>query len=309
MAYNQVCLVMAEDKDSTMNQDLNVEMYTKNIKVAALSFKTEDFQLMNIIGNRIMSDSLFGSIEDFALFGFFVKQMALNYLNLKPRISESDFLDAKLVGEKYLETLLAVSKYADIAKSWADYHDFNIQIMQYSASNIDKNIKEIYGDNSNITENVRHWLIDFLVHDRDILFDRNNNYIKGIINEFQRVGLAYGYGVRDTIIFSCLVALDRYYEYFVFKHTDGNGILDNEKVKTVLFPHIDKIKHFSSSSEVDYKEVTHLLWQLIKCWRESFIYYTELPYKTAPKPIELSKEAKKKLSEAVSKALQKEVKT
>ena len=80
-----------------MNQDLNVEMYTKNIKVATLSFKTEDFQLMNIIGNRIMSDSLFGSIEGFALFGFFVKQMALNYLNLKPRISESDFLDAKLV--------------------------------------------------------------------------------------------------------------------------------------------------------------------------------------------------------------------
>lgn len=291
-----------------MNQDLNVEMYTKNIHVAALSFKMEDFQLMNIIGNRITSDSLFGSSENFALFGFFVKQMALNYLNLKPRISQSDFLDAKLVGEEYLDTLLLSSKDTDMVKSWADYHEFNIKIRQYSASDIDKGIKEIYGDNPDITENVRYWLIDFLVKDREMLCDSKNNFLKGLISEFQRVGLAYDYRVVDTIIFSCLVALDRYYEYFVFQHTAENGVLDKEMVKTTFFPYIDKVKQFSSSSELDYKEATHLLWQLIKSWRKSFIYYTELPYKTVQKPIELSREAKRKLSEAVSKALQKEVK-
>ena len=292
-----------------MNQDFNVEIYTKNMEVAVLSFKMEDFQLMNIISNRIMSDSLFGSSENFALLGFFVKQMALNYLNLKPRISESDFLDAKLVGEEYLYTLLSSSKDIDIVKSWADYHEFNIKIQQYAESDIDKSIKGIYGDNPNITENVRYWLIDFLVKDREMLYDSKNNFLKGLISEFQRVGLAYGYRVIDTIIFSCLVALDRYYEYFVFRHTAENGLLDTEKVKPTFFPYIDKVKQFSSSSELDYKELTHLLWQLIKSWRESFIYYTELPYKTVQKPIELSKEAKKKLSEAVSKALQKEVKT
>lgn len=292
-----------------MKQDLNVEMYTKNMKIAALSFKMEDFQLMNIIGNRIMSDSLFGSSENFALFGFFAKQMALNYLSLKPRISESDFLDAKLVGEEYLDTLLSSSEDIDIVKSWADYHEFNIKIQQYSASDIDKSIKQIYGDNPNITENVRYWLIDFLVNDREMLYNSRNNFLKGLISEFQRVGLAYDYRVIDTIIFSCLVALDRYYEYFVFQHTAESGVLDTEKVKTTFFPYIDKVRQFSSSSELDYREVTHLLWQLIKSWRESFIYYTELPYKTVQKPIELSREAKKKLSEAVSKALQREVKT
>ena len=103
--------------------------------------------------------------------------------------------------------------------------------------------------------------------------------------------------------------MDRYYEYFVFQYSAENGDLDKEQVKTTFFPYIEKVKMFSSSSEIDYKEVTHLLWQLIKSWRESFIHYTELPYKTTQKPIELSKDAKKKLSEAVSKALEKEVKT
>ena len=294
-----------------MNKDLNVEMYTKNMKVAALSFKMEDFQLMNVIGNRIMSDCLFGDNETFALFGFFVKQMALNYLNLKPRIAQSDFLGAKLIGEDYLGILLSTSlnMNVDMSKPWLDYHEFNIKIEQYSASDIDKSIKGIYGDNPNITENVRYWLVDFLVKDREMLYDSKNNFLKGLLDEFQRVGLTYNYTIIDTIIFSCLIALDRYYEYFVFQHTSGNGVVDAEKVKTTFFPYIDKVKQFSSSREVDYREVTHLLWQLIKSWRESFIYYRELPYKTVQKPIELSKEDKKKLSEAISKALQKEVKT
>ena len=294
-----------------MNKDLNVEMYTKNMKVATLSFKMEDFQLMNVIGNRIMSDCLFGDNENFALFGFFVKQMALNYLNLKPRIAQSDFLGAKLIGEDYLGILLSTSLDVniDMAKPWADYHEFNIKIQQYSASDIDKSIREIYGDNPNITENVRYWLIDFLVKDREMLYDSKNNFLKGLIDEFQRVGLTYNYTIIDTAVFSCLIALDRYYEYFVFQYAAENGVLDTEKVKTTFFPYIDKVKQFSSSKELDYGEVTHLLWHLTKSWRESFIHYSELPYKTVQKPVELSKEAKKKLSEAISKALQKEVKS
>jgi hypothetical protein len=85
-------------------------------------------------------------------------------------------------------------------------------------------------------------------------------------------------------------------------------MLNTEKVKAAFFQYIDKVKQVSSSREPDYKEVTSLIWQAVKSWRESFIWYTELPYRTVEKPIELSKEAKKKLSEAVSKALEKEVK-
>ena len=209
-----------------MNKDLSAEMYTKNMKVAVLSFKTEDFQLMNIIGNRIMSDAMFSNSETSALLGFFVKQMSLNYLNLKPRVSESDFLGAKLVGEEYFDNLVSSSQDTSMAKYWTDYHEFNIKIVQYSASDIDKSIKEIYEDNPSITEAVRYWLIDFLVKNRDILCDSRNNFFKGLINEFQRVGLTYNYEVTDTIAFSCLFALDRYYEYFVFLNTSENGTLD-----------------------------------------------------------------------------------
>jgi hypothetical protein len=291
-----------------MKKDLNLEMLAKNIEVAKLSFQRDDFQLMNILGNRIMSDSLFGGNKDFSLFGFFIKQVALNYLNLKPRLDDSDFVGAKLVGEKYLDTLSSASNDIDKAQLWADYHDFNIQIVQYSASDVDEKIKEIYGDAPQITEHVRHWLIDFLSNKREILFNAKNNFIKGIINEFQRIGLSYGYQIRDTIIFSCLIALDRYWEYFVFQQTAVSGEVDQETVRTTVFPYIDKIRQLSSSSNINYDNVTNLLSQLIEAWRESFIYYYELPRKTVEKPVELTEESKKKLSAVVSKALQKEIK-
>jgi hypothetical protein len=292
-----------------MKKDLSLEMLDENIEVAKLSFQRDDFQLMNIIGNRIMSDSLFGGTKDFSLLGFFIKQVALNYLNLKPRLDDSDFLGAKLVGEKYLDTLLSTSQAIDKVQLWANYHEFNIQIVQYSASEVDEKIKEIYRDAPQVTEHVRHWLIDFLNNKRDILFDARNNFIKGIINEFQRVGLSYGYQVMDTIIFSCLIALDRYWEYFIFQHATASGEVDKETVRTTVFPYIDKIKQISSSSNINYDDVTKLLSQLIEAWRESFIYYHELPRKVLEKPVELSEESKKKLSAAVGKALQKEVKT
>jgi hypothetical protein len=291
-----------------MKKDQSLAMLSKNIEVAKLSFKKDDFQLMNIIGNRIMSDSLFGEVREISLFGFFIKQAALNYLSLKSRLDDSDFTGTKLVGESYLNILSSAAEKIDDVKLWADYHEFNIQIRERSILDVDKQIKEIYGDDLKITEFIRNWLIDFFSKNREILFDAKNNLVQGLIDEFQRVGFSYGYQVIDTITFSCLIALDRCWEYFVYQHNTASGEVDKEAVRTKLFPYIDKIKEISSSKEINYKGVTSVLSQLIESWRESFIYYHELRPRSFEKPIELSEEAKKKLSAVVSKSLQKEIK-
>jgi len=283
-------------------------MIGKNIKVAVLSFKTEDFQLMNILGNRIMSDSLFLNAKDLSLVGFFIKQIALNYLNLKPRLTDPDYLDAKLVGEKYLDSLSNISENIDKAALWSSYHEFNVQVKQYSASELDKEIKEIYGEDPLVTTNVRHWLVEFLVKSKEVLLDARNNFIKGLIGELQRVGLSYGYEVIDTVVFSCLIALDRYYDYFRLQHSQVSNELDEEAVRKVIFPYVDSIQQISSSKDLRYDDITDLLWGLIKGWRESFIYYSELSPRTPERQIELNKESRTKLSEVLGKALQKELK-
>jgi hypothetical protein len=54
--------------------------------------------------------------------------------------------------------------------------------------------------------------------------------------------------------------------------------------------------------------VTETLWELVKAWRQFFIEYMELPRPTkVERGIELPEEAKRKITESVTKALEKEI--
>jgi hypothetical protein len=256
-----------------------------------------------------MSDSVFLGNAGQAVVGFFFKQVALTYLSLKPQLADSEFLEAKLIGEKYITVLLETNDNADQGQVWANYHQFNLDMRKYPATGLNKEMAEVYGEDPEITQKVRKRLIEFLATNKTILFDSRNNFIKGLMGELQRVGLAIGYQVTDTVIYSCLLALDRYYDYFRIRHSTKTGDIDNEAVKTLVFPYIERIVTLSSSLTLNYDEVNTLLWDLIKGWREFFIYYMELSPRVPSKQVELSKETKSKLSEVLGKALKKELKT
>jgi hypothetical protein len=284
-------------------------MIDKDLKVAALAFDVDDFQLMNILGNRMMSDSVFLGNVPQAVTGFFIKQVALTYLELKPRIPDPEFLEAKLLGKKYLTYLLEVTDEVDKVKAWANYHQFNVEMRKYPTTGLDKQIAEVYGDEHETTKKVRKSLIKVLDDNKKILLDSRNNFMKGVMTELQRVGLAFGYEVADTIIYSCLIALDRYYDYFRMQHTVKTVEMDKEAVETQIFPYLERIVALSSSDSVGYDNANALLWDLVKGWREFFIYYLEPSTIVSSKQVELSRENKAKLSEVLGKALQKELKT
>jgi hypothetical protein len=271
----------------------------KDLKVAALSFKADDFDLMNIIGNRTMSDAVFFKKVNLAVAGFFVKQVALSFANLKPRLSDSELLEAKLSGDKYTAFLSECNEETDQVQAWANYHQFNLDMRKYPTTGINKQIAEVYGEDYEATSNVRKWLIDFLDANKMRLCDNRNNFIKGIMNELQRVGIAFGYEVKDTIIFSCLLALDRFYDYFRLQYETQIAANNEEAVKTQLFPFLERIRTLSSETSINYEEVNSLLYDMIKKWREYFIYYMELSPRIPPKQVELSKETKTKLSECL----------
>jgi hypothetical protein len=291
-----------------VDKNATVTIIDKNILVANLAFSIQDYTLMNIIGNRIMSDAVFLEDKESVIIGYCIKQVSLSYLSLRPHIVDAELVNAKKDGEKYLSGLIELKPGFTMSKLWSDYHDFNINIMKYRGSDTDKKIKEIYGDDAVFTGKVREWAVDFLSNNKDALTQSKNNMIKGIMNEFQRAGLSCGYEIKDTVVFSCLLALDRYYEYFVIEHSNPGEKLDRQTVETKLFGYIDTIKEIAKSTEIKYDIVTDLMWKLIKGWRELFIVYGELPNRISEKPMELSKDTKTKLSEVVNKALQKELK-
>lgn len=228
-----------------------MDMIQKDIKVAALTFKADDFQLMNILGNRIMSDAVFHANINLAVTGFFLKNVALCYLNLKPQLGDTEFLEAKLIGEKYIASLSEVDVKVDEVQAWSDYHQFNIDVRKYPNTGINKQIADVYGDDPQVTHKVRGWLVDFLYTNKTILLDNRNNFIKGVLNDLQRVGLTFGYDVADTVVYSCLLALDRYYDYFRLRHSTQTDDIDKDAIKAQIFPYIDRIRTLSTSQSVN----------------------------------------------------------
>ena len=290
-----------------MENEIKESVLARNIAASVLCLKTGEFQLMNILGNRIMSDCLLSDYPDEILLGFFVKQVAITCLSSKSRLDDAEFSKVKIICERYLDTLQDSSKKPIALEAWLLYHTFNIDVAKITNSDVDKQIKAIYQDEPSITREMCRKLIHFVSTNRDILEDPNNKMFEAIISDLQRLGLSYGYEVIDTIIYSLMLSLQRFWEYFKIQCMLQDKSLDSKLISKVIYPYIDGILNISNSQEVNFKYVANLFFDLFARSRELFFMYGELSGKPMERPIELNQETKRKLSEVVSKALQKEV--
>ena len=148
----------------------------------------------------------------------------------------------------------------------------------------------------------------FLKKNTEILFDKNNLLLKGILNEMNRIFRVYSGELSEIVLMSLVKALDRYYEYVRKIYERPNNLIDEERVKQDVLPYIDQIEKVCRS-KLKLSEADSILWNLVRGWREFFIQRMELltPTVRFERGVEMPKELKKKLSESVTKALEKEI--
>jgi len=286
------------------------QMISQDINVAIKAFDSDEFELMNIYGNRIMADTLFSDNSKLALYGFFIKQVAIIYINLKGRLTESKFHEAKIIGKRYITTLFeSFNNNVEENKLWSEFNDFNNRIREYIILDLEK---DIYKENPDLTNLAFKWLVKYLYDNKELLCHPDNRLIKGILNEMNRIYNTYGGKLADTYILSLVIALDRYFDYCLHAFKKSLGDVEEEKIKSAVFPYVEEILKLSLSENIDPKYVTDILWKLIKGWREFFIQFMEISRATREllikRPIELPKELKERLGKVIEKALKKEAK-
>lgn len=285
-------------------------MVSQDINAAIKSFELDEFELMNIYGNRAMSNTLFSSNSKLALYGFFIKQVAIIYLNLKGRLTESKFREAKSIGKEYIISLSkSFNNNAEENELWSEFNDFNNDIREYITPGLEK---DVYDKNPDLTNIAFKWLVKYLYDNKELLYHPNNRLIKGILNEMTRIYNTYGGKLADTYVLSLIIALDRYFDYCLQAFKTPLGDVEKEKIKEAVFPCIEEILKLSSSENIDPKYVTDILWKLIKGWREFFIQFMEIPREvhelSTRRSIELPKELKEKLGKVIEESLKKEAK-
>jgi len=281
----------------------------EDVKAALEAFKNDSFDNMNIFANRMMANAIFDTNKKLILPGFLLKDVSFIFGSLKIREKPTAFSTAKSHGFKYIEEVdKLITGSFDEDQLWKGFHDFNRNIRKFVMNDFEE---KSYSENIEFTRKAFLWLLDYINKEKGALFDSHNLFLKGILNEMDRIFRVHSGELADTFVVSLIRALDRYYDYFRLIHTiPGKGI-DVEKVEKEIFPFIDKISNIYTQKK-DVSEVDDVLWELVKGWREFFIRYMELPTvrlrfeKEVERGIELPSEVKKKLTESITKTLEKE---
>jgi hypothetical protein len=94
----------------------------QDLEAARFAFNDNDFESMNVYANRIMSNvSFFSEAKVTGIQGFFLKDMALEYLRLSRRDAAA-LTTAKVFGEKYFGKLMqSISSTGDEMQIWKDF--------------------------------------------------------------------------------------------------------------------------------------------------------------------------------------------
>lgn len=271
----------------------------QDVKAAYSAFRNDDFRLMNIYANRIMTNAIFDEKPQLTLIGFFLKEMSRIYDRMKAYKDLTPFATAKSIGDTYIKSINVES---EIKEFWEEYNNFYDRIRKYEQ---DEYEKESYKDNAEFTHLTFRWLIERLNKDKDVLFNHNNQFVRGIVTEMDRIFRVHGGDRVDLYAFSLLRALEFYSGYIDYLSKDER----NEFIAKSMFAYIDDITKTFFKEEVDPEEVAVLLRRIILDWRVCYIRFMEKP-RLVPmeeKPVPITEETKKRISKSVEKALEEEV--
>jgi hypothetical protein len=279
------------------------KVITEDLKAAIAAFKDDSYDTANVLANRIMSNAIFGQNNKIFLPGFFLKDVAFHFGILKARSSSMAFSTAKSHGFTFVDGLSKQLPTIDEKDLWNRFFSYNEKLRSFESTDWEN---KSYSINTKFTSESFKWLLTYLQQNKSALLDPRNFLFKGMINEMTRVYKAHSAELKDFANMYLIIALDRNYDYIcrIWNRPDMR-LIDEEQVKKLIFPTVDKIISLSLQ-EFKIEEVDDLLWDLVRKWRESFILYGELlsPAIALQKGIEIPEELKRKLSDSLTKTLE-----
>jgi hypothetical protein len=282
------------------------KVIAEDLKAAIAAFKDDVFDTTNVFANRMMSNAIFGENKKIFLPAFFLKDVAFTFVIMKIKKSAMAFSTAKSYGFTYVESLAKSLNSINEEQLWKDFLTFNEKMREFDMTEWEA---KSYTVNTKFTNESYKWLLSYLSSHKESLLDPKNALFKGILNEMTRIFKVHSAKLNDLVLLSLVSALDRDYDYIRRGwNVPDIRLIEEKRIKEFVVPAVDKIVALSNE-EFKIEEADSLLWDLVKTWREFFILYGELVSSTVAlqKGIELPEDLKKKLTESLTKTLEKEM--
>jgi hypothetical protein len=278
----------------------------QDLKAIILALDEDDFENTNIFANRLMSDATIVGDKKHLLIGFFSKDVAAEMMELRAMKKATALATAKAHAAMFLSKMNDYSKMQAFEEQeiWNEYVVLSDKLRKF---HLTSNEEKAYDDDKEFTHKIAAWLQEHLRKERDVLVESKGQLLKGTLSELGRAYRLFGAEKPEIILLSLLMALDRVSDYVRFAHQSPDGIINSENAKAELHPYLDRILEIMQAKSMEITKVNELLSELIVKWREAFINYLDVPHFVkvpVEKGVQLPEETKKKITEAVTKALE-----
>jgi len=290
--------------------DTTTNVIRQDIKVAKNVIDDEDFGMVNVIGNRIMSNLLVEGREELMIIGWMLKDLGGELGSIKERKEEEKLKDAIKSAKKHLDELgdMLVHKRTSASDLWDRYFDIEKKIRKTLLS---KSEADEYKEEHEFSKKAAIMLIEHLHSNRELLLKKNNRLISGVANDLSRIVNEHG-GKEAIIVYLVFRALDHYHRYLLYEEGIDGKIEDESRFKSKIDEYIDEIYEMASmirDAQIDnlYEYSNRILGKLGSEYRKYFINYLDIPRIVVEREIEIPEKAKEKIGDIVSKSFEKEL--
>lgn len=290
--------------------DTTINMIRQDLKVARNAIDAEEFGMVNVIGNRIMSNLLVEDREELMIIGWMLKDLGGELGGIKEGKEESKLEDAKKLAKEHLDELgdMLVHKRTSASDLWDRYFDIEKKIRKDILSELEA---DEYKEEHEFSRKAAIMLIEHLHSNRELLLKKNNRLISGVANDLSRVVNEHG-GKEAIIVYLVFRALDHYYRYLMYEEGIDGKIEDESRFKSKIDDYIDKVYEMASmirDAQIDelYEHSNRILGKLGYAYRKYFINYLDIPRIVVEREIKIPEKAKEKIGDIVSKSFEKEL--
>ncbi len=294
-------------------QDKNYSMLKAHMRAAKEAFKASDYYFTTIYSNRILSDGLIINNIRYGIIGFIIRYVAMEYTGYQritvPKNQKKNQTEIKRVGDELFERLadLQLSDSLEHEDLWNILLDFENGFRKFKE--FEGQGDSDFAESNSFAEYSLKWLISYISSHKDFLLIRGNNFLKGIANDIDRTGNLMGYNLKILLTISCIIVMDWTNDYVRRIYEIDKELFDKE-IKEFFWPAVDKINNLLSIDSFQVNEMTELIWEFLKKWREYYLLFMDLNVTLSVKEesTPLSQEYKEKLVDAISRSVSKEMK-
>lgn len=286
---------MSEDK-----APYSKKIFRYDVDAYGVSIKEKDFIQANVFANRIMSNAAIFNEKTFGITGFILKEIASDGVNIQQSKDDELLADFAKKSSKVVGSIITMlnNKRIDLKQLWLEYHQH--QRTTHSTF-MSKQEKATYLQlDEDFSSRMIHELVLILSENKNILKLRNNNFLKGILNEIGRVAKVHGLKRDDEQFASLLIMAQRIDEYI--KQTQKDSYVST--ITKELLPLIDEIIMINNKTDRN-EVIDNVLWETIKIWRLYFLKYMEIRQPTVSIKEEYVSSEEKEMSKLVDEVTKK----